>query len=61
MQANASYQNATYMNTLKCIRMHLYAACEECKRRKCNENVENASECINMRMNAYVKKQHHFR
>ena len=61
MQANASYQNATYMNVLKCIRMHCYAACEECNRRKCNENVENASECNKMHKNAYGKKQHHFR
>ena len=61
MQANASYQNATYMNTLKCNRMHLYAACEECKRRKCNENVKNALECNKMHKNAYGKKPHHFR
>jgi hypothetical protein len=26
-----------------------------------NENVENASECMNMHLNAYGKKQHHFR
>ena len=30
-------------------------------RRKCNENVENASECIKMHKNAYGKNQHHFR
>ena len=30
-------------------------------RRKCNENVENASECIKMHKNAYGKKLHHFR
>ena len=61
MQANASYQNATYMNTFKCMRMHLYAACEECNRMECNENVENASECSKMHKNAYGKKPHHFR
>ena len=53
MQANASYQNATYMNTFKCIRMHLYAAREKCNRRKCNENVENALKCTKMHKNAY--------
>jgi hypothetical protein len=48
MQANASYQNATYMNALKCTIMgfmRYHAACEESIRMECNENVENASEC----------------
>ena len=61
MQANASYQNATYINTFKCIRMLLYAAREKCNRRKCNENVENALKCTKMLKNAYGKKPHHFR
>jgi hypothetical protein len=34
---------------------------EECNPMKCNENVENASECMSMHLNAYGKKQHHFR
>ena len=49
------------MNTFKCMRMHLYAACEECNRMECNENVENALECNKMHKNAYGKKPHHFR
>ena len=61
MQANASSQNATYINTFKCIRMLLYAAREKCNRRKCNENVENALKCTKMLKNAYGKKPHHFR
>ena len=41
--------------------MQYHAACEECNRMECNENVENALECIKMHMNAYGKKPHHFR
>ena len=61
MQGNASYQNATYMNAWKCMSMQYHAACEECNRMECNENVENASECKQMHKNAYGKNQHHFR
>ena len=32
------------MYALKCISMQYHAACEECNRMECNENVENASE-----------------
>jgi hypothetical protein len=41
--------------------MQYHAAGEECNLMKCNENVENASECMSMHLNAYGKKQHHFR
>ena len=41
--------------------MQYHAACEECNRMECNENVENASECKQMHKNAYGKNQHHFR
>ena len=41
--------------------MQYHAAGEECNLMKCNENVENASECMSMHINAYGKKQHHFR
>jgi hypothetical protein len=54
-------QNATYINALKCNHMQYHAAGEECNLMKCNENVENASECMSMHLNAYGKKQHHFR
>ena len=55
------YQNASYMHAYKCNNMQYHAAGEECIWMKCNENDENASECIDMHWNAYVKKQHHFR
>jgi hypothetical protein len=55
------YQNASYVNAYKCNNMQYHAAGEECIWMKCNENDENASECIDMHWNAYVKKQHHFR
>jgi hypothetical protein len=57
------YQNASYMNAYKCNNMQYmyHAAGEECIWMKCNENDENASECVDMHWNAYVKKQHHFR
>ena len=54
------YQNATYMNALKCKSMQCHAADEECNRMECNEIVENASECNSMHWNAYGKKLHHF-
>jgi hypothetical protein len=41
--------------------MQYHAAGEECNLMKCNENVENASKCMSMHLNAYGKKQHHFR
>ncbi len=50
-----------YTNAYKCNNMQYQAAGEECNWMKCNENDENASECIDMHWNAYVKKQHHFR
>jgi hypothetical protein len=55
------YQNASYMNAYKCNNMQYHAGGDECIRMKCNENGENASECMNMHLNAYGKKQHHFR
>ena len=55
------YQNASYMNAYKCNNMQYHAAGEKCIWMKCNENVENASECVSMHLNAYGKKQHHFR
>ena len=39
--------------------MQYHAAGEECNLMKCNENVENASKCMSMHLNAYGKKQHH--
>ena len=54
------YQNATYVNASKCKSMQCHAAGEECNGMECNEIVENASECINMHLNAYGKKLHHF-
>ena len=53
------YQNASYMNAYKCNNMQYHAAGEECIWMKCNENDENASECIDMHWNAYVKKTTH--
>jgi len=55
------YQNASYMNAYKCNNMQYHAAGEECIWMKCNENDENASKCMSMYLNAYGKKQHHFR
>ena len=37
MHVNASYQNATYMNTLICKLMRTHAADQECINIKCNE------------------------
>ena len=54
------YQNATYVNASKCKSMQCHASGEECNGMECNEIVENASECINMHLNAYGKKLHHF-
>ena len=42
------YQNASYMNAYKCNNMQYHAGGDECIWMKCNENGENASECINM-------------
>jgi hypothetical protein len=55
------YQNASYMNAYKCNNMQYHAEGDECIWMKCNENVKNASKCMNMHLNAYGKKQHHFR
>jgi len=52
------YQNASYMNAYKCNNMQYHAEGDECIWMKCNENVKNASKCMNMHLNAYVKKQH---
>jgi hypothetical protein len=41
--------------------MHYHAEGDECIWMKCNENVKNASKCMNMHLNAYGEKQHHFR
>ena len=42
MHINASYQNATYMNTLVCKGMRKHAADQECNNIECNEILLNA-------------------
>jgi hypothetical protein len=60
MHINASYQNATYMNTLKCKVMLKHAADQKCIKIECNEILLNALKCMRMQQNAVSNKLHRF-
>jgi hypothetical protein len=60
MHINASYQNATFMNTLKCSLMREHAANQKCIKIECNEIVLNALKCTRMQQNAVSNKLHRF-